>query len=102
MNVFASLRKPKPVDEGKLALLRERGARAKRLLNDETLVEALARMEAVYMAGWLGSAALDVELRERAHISVNLIHDLKKQLLSFATDGEMAAKKLEAELNKKN
>ena len=102
MNPFSKMRKPKEVNELVLAKQRERGDRARALINDELLSEAFVRVERVYMDAWRGSGCLDVELRERAHVAVNLLSDLKRQIVAFVAEGDAAVKKLEAELKKKN
>jgi len=101
MNPFKPLRKEKEPDELALRQRRERGERAKRLMNDELLVEAFEAVEAYYMGAWRGSAALDVEMRERAHISVNLLDDLKRHLTRVAIEGVAAANALQLAEEKK-
>lgn len=92
------LRKPFFRDENELRLRRERGQRAKDLLSDETLTEAFGRIEQVYMDAWRGSSLDDVKLRERTHIAVSLLSDLKNQLSSFIVDGKAAAEQLDKQL----
>lgn len=100
-NWFETLRTPKQIDELALMKLRERGARAEALLRDETLAEAFVEVEKIYMQAWRGSDALDVELRERAHIAVNLLADLKAQIIHYAREGDAARASMEREVERK-
>lgn len=101
MNVFQLLRKEKPVDELALAKLRERGAHAARLLRDETLAEAFTRVRQLHMQVWHGSGPLDVEIREREFIAVNLLDDLKAQIMTFVAEGEAASAQLARDIERK-
>lgn len=88
------LRKPVELDEWKLSAQRARGEAADRLLKDEFLTEAFEAVETVYMDAWRGSAALDIDTRERAWTSVQLLGDLRNQLLHVVRTGEIAGKQL--------
>lgn len=101
MNPFKSLRKEKELDEQALRIKRERGERAKRLMNDELLVEAFEGVESYYMGAWRGSAGHDVDMRERAHIAVNLLDDLKRHLTRVVVEGVAAANMLQLAEEKK-
>lgn len=76
---------------------RERGEHAQSLLRDETLMEAFAAVERVYMEAWRSSSLDQVELRERAHIAVGLLNDLKGQIISYVREGASAADRVEQE-----
>jgi hypothetical protein len=94
----SSLRKPVTVDEHALRLRAERGARAENLLRDDTFSEALAEIEAFYLDAWRRSTLEAVDLRERAHIAVSLIDDLKNAIVSRVRDGEVARETLKKSL----
>lgn len=101
MNPFTMLRKPAQPDELELLKARERGARAEALLRDETLMEAFTEIERVYYEAWRSSGALDIELRERSHISINLLGDIKAQLIRFVREGEVSKKAIAREVERK-
>jgi len=103
VSAFDLLRKPKSVDELQLNQLKERGARAEALGRDETLSEAFVRVEEIYMRAWRNSDPMDIDTRERAWVSVQLLGDVRAQLLQFVAQGEAATKQLikEAERGKK-
>lgn len=94
LNPFNALRKEKKPDEQALRKQRERGEAAQRLMKDELLAEAFAEVERVYLTAWRNSGALDIEMRERAHIAVNLLDDVKNHLFSVVRDGIAAANRL--------
>lgn len=92
------LRKPRQVDEHRAAELIQRGERAEALLRDEIFREALEAVEAKYVTAWRNSSMDEYELRERAHICVCLLTDLKGQLIQYVRDGAIAGKQLEDSL----
>ncbi len=91
----ATLRKPVEPDELKLAEERARGERAKRLLEDELLVEAFDKIERVYVATWRATRPDDIEVRERAYLMLLLLGDLRTALTEVANTGAVAAETLE-------
>lgn len=100
MNPFQLMRKPKTVDEQEMRALAARADRAALLMRDETLAEAFVEVESVYVGAWRTSAALDIELRERAHMAVMLLGDLKAQLMRFVAEGEAAKREIERQLRR--
>lgn len=100
---YNPFRKPVALDELALRKLRERAAHAETLLRDETLAEAFVKVEDVYVRAWRASGALEIDVRERAHLAVLLLGDLKAQLLQFVAEGDAATAALtkEAERGKK-
>lgn len=93
-----SLRMPVKIDEAVEYAARERGAAAEQLLKNEAFTEALADVEKVYLGAWRNSSALDVDLRERAHIAVSLLADIKNVLIARVHDGKIAQKRIQASL----
>jgi hypothetical protein len=57
-----------------------RGAAAARLLGDETLMKALAEIEAECMAAWTGSNPTDVATREDAYRMTRCVGLLRQKL----------------------
>lgn len=92
------LRKPVEVDEFALARAAERAARAEALLRDEELQDAFFAVESVYVNAWRTSDALDVDLRERSWVAVQLLSDLKHALIQHVREGSVANDRL-AKLN---
>jgi hypothetical protein len=96
--MISFLRKPKELNEGKLAEERARGDHAEALLRDDVLMAAFADVEGVYLEAWRKSGFDEVDLRERAHIAVGLLNDLKSRLISFVQDGAVAREKLKRDV----
>lgn len=89
-------RKPAPeIDPRVAAEAQRRGQRAKQLLDDADLKRAFDTVEAVYLNAWRNSLATDVEVRERAHVAVSLLKDLRNYLLATVEQGDAMARKLE-------
>lgn len=82
-------------DRGKLADAERRGAAAERLLEDSDLKRVLEAVESFYLNAWRQSAVGEVELREKAHVAVNVIDGIRNQLRSELAAGEAAAKELD-------
>lgn len=98
--LMRTLRKPTTVDETGLSAQMERGARAEALLGDEMLQQAFRDIETIYLRAWRQSDAHDVEGRERAHVAVCVLDDLRNQLLAFVRDGAVARERLEKALHR--
>lgn len=92
------LRKIKHIDPAEESKKLERASRAEALLRDDTFREALENIESAYMHSWRQSALPDYELRERCHIALCLLDDIKSQLLNFVRDGVVAQERLEKSL----
>jgi predicted hotdog family 3-hydroxylacyl-ACP dehydratase len=82
-------------DEAKLRADRDRGARAKALLEDKLLIEAFTELDAQYMAAWRSSPALDTQAREKLHLAVNVLAKVREHLTTVAASGKLAVKELE-------
>lgn len=82
-------------DEAKLRTDRDRGAKAKALLEDPLLVEAFAELDAQYMTAWRATHALDTQAREKLHLAVNVLAKVKDHLTAVAASGSLAKKELE-------
>jgi hypothetical protein len=98
--MFYGLRRPRQLNEGKLHDQRVRGERAEALLRDEVFIEALKSIEETYMTAWRKSEGLDVDRRERAHVAVCLLDDIRNQILSYVRDGAVAREQLEKSLHR--
>ena len=92
------LRKPVKIDEVAEQQKYQRGQKAKQLLEDETLVEAFAAVEDVYMSAWRSSAGDDAAFRERCFVAISLLADIKGALGSYVKDGAVAFDRLEKNL----
>lgn len=88
------LRKRTEIDPHKAEQQRARGEAADRLLNDELLSDAFQRVEQVYLDAWRRSDALDFEMRELSWKAVQLLADLRNQLMSEVRTGELASRHL--------
>ncbi len=89
------LRKPREIDEGALRDILARADRAERLMEDPDLRAAFDAVEAVFMHVWKTSGFEEVQKRERAHISINLLKDIKTYLRTAVEQGDAAARELQ-------
>jgi hypothetical protein len=81
-------------DESKLRKQQERGDRAKRLLENELLVEAFEKIEADILDKWQNSAADEKEQRDNAYLMHRLLQNLKAQIKQIVITGDGATKEL--------
>lgn len=93
--LVATLRRPMRVDEFKVREAAARGARAEELMRNEAFTEAFEQVRDVYMDAWRNSDSLDVERRERCHVAVCLLDDIKNQILSTVRNGAAARETLD-------
>lgn len=89
------LRPPVEVDEFKAREAMRRADKAKKLLEDEDLTKAFEMVEGVYLGAWRMSDQTEVDKRERCHIAVNLLSDLRNYLMACVANGEAARAALE-------
>jgi len=99
--ILNMLRKPRQIDPEEEHQRIVRGERAEALLRDDAFREALESIEAVYMGAWRNSEAIDVERRERAHIAVCLLDDLRNLLIDYVRQGAVAREIVEKSLHPK-
>lgn len=95
------LRKPRHLDPEAEAEKRRRGDEAEQLLRNDAFRDALRAIEEVYMGAWRNSDVYDVERRERAHVAVCLLDDLKNLLVDYVRQGVVARDRLEKTLHPK-
>lgn len=81
-------------------LERDRGQRARRLLEDDLYQEAFTTVEAKLMSEWAASKPLDREVRETIFHQIGLLKALKAHLESVMRDGDFAAKSIEQKRKK--
>lgn len=86
------------VDEFAMRDRMQRAAEAENLQKNESFTGALAEIEAFYLDAWRRSALDSVELRERAHVAVTLLDDIRNAILSRVRDGEVARESLKKSL----
>lgn len=95
------LRKPRELDPEVEAEKRRRGDEAEQLLRNDAFREALESIEKVYMSAWRSSDVYDIERRERAHVAVCLLDDLRNLLVDYVRQGAVARDRLEKTLHPK-
>lgn len=93
--ILEPFRAPVQIDEGKAREAQRRGRRARELLEDADLKKAFEMVEGVYLAAWRGSDANDVSRRERCHIAVSLLDDIKNFLHACVENGDAARAEIE-------
>ncbi|HAM59608.1 MAG TPA: hypothetical protein DCQ64_31035 [Candidatus Rokubacteria bacterium] len=81
-------------DEVKLRQQADRGARAKRLLDDELVREAFGKIGAAVQAGWENSEAGDHEGRHNAYLMHRLLKNFKAAFERIVITGGDAQKEL--------
>lgn len=96
------LRKPVEIDEGTLRARSARSNAADELQRNEAFNESLAEIESFYLNAWRSSTLEQVELRERAHIAVSLLDDLRNSIIARVRDGELARATLKKSLHPNN
>jgi hypothetical protein len=92
------LRNPVVRDERAMRDRVERGRKADELMNDETFCDAFQAIERVYIDAWRASDMYQVDLRERAHVAVKLLEDIRTQLRSYMVDGKVALEQIEKQI----
>ena len=92
------LRKKRPIDDAAEREKYTKGEKARQLLEDETLMEAFAAVEDVYMNAWKLSAGADTALRERCFTAISILADIKGALNSYVRDGAVSFERLQTNL----
>lgn len=81
---------------------RTRGVRARELLDNELVQEALVTLKAEYLKAWEASPARDAEGRERLWVMVKLVEKFRGHLEQVFEAGKLAdAQLVEIERRKK-
>ena len=78
-----------------------RGNRAQRLLDDEMLAEAFAKLEHEYVAQWRNTEFRDQDARERLWWAARVVAKVREHLLIVAKNGEIAEREIRALAGKK-
>lgn len=84
-------------DEHRLLVDRDRGTKAKALLDNPLLQEALQSLENDCIAIWKNAASMDD--RERAWLAMKVLERVRSHLDKVIMDGEAAATFLAADLH---
>jgi hypothetical protein len=78
-----------------------RGNRAQRLLDDEMLAEAFAKLEHEYVAQWRNTEFRDQDARERLWWAARVVAKVREHLLIVAKNGQIADREMRALTGKK-
>tara|TARA_Y100000296_G_scaffold36285_1_gene42033 strand:+ start:443 stop:730 length:288 start_codon:yes stop_codon:yes gene_type:complete len=90
-------------EEHQLSTELQRGVKAKLLLEDPLLTEAFQTLEDEYLSAWKQSSVEATEQREKIWLMYATISEVKAQLTTVVTTGDMAKAQLEAlQKRKKN
>lgn len=81
-------------DEAKLRQQVDRGERAKRVLENELVIEAFEKLEQTIVDSWKGSRADEEKQRDNAYVMYRLLQNFKQQFKAAITNGEVARKEL--------
>jgi predicted TPR repeat methyltransferase len=71
-----------------------RGNRAQRLLDDDMLAEAFAKLEQEYVTQWRNTEFRDQDARERLWWAARVVAKVREHLLIVAKNGEIAQREL--------
>jgi hypothetical protein len=71
-----------------------RGVRAQRLLDDDMLAEAFAKLGHEYIAQWRNTEFRDQDARERLWWAARVVAKVREHLLIVAKNGEIAQREL--------
>ena len=80
--------------------LRSRGLKAKEILEDEIVQEALTAIRNKYMEEWKKSPARDTEGRERIYVMMKIVDSFETHLNGYIAEGKLAEKILTDEKGK--
>ncbi len=78
-----------------------RGNRAQRLLDDEMLIEAFAKLEHEYVAQWRNTEFRDQDARERLWWAARVVAKVREHLLIVAKNGQIAEREMRMLTGKK-
>ena len=81
-------------DEFALRRTADRAAKAKALIENETLTEAFDALRSAYIGAWENTDLRDMEGREKAWIALTLINRLRKDLQTVLDSGKIAVAQL--------
>lgn len=81
-------------DEYKLLLDQDRALKAQALLENDLFNDALATLEAEYIAAWKVTPLRDTEGRERVWQAVQIVGKIKDHIGAVLNDGKLAAAQL--------
>lgn len=81
-------------DEHKLQRQKSRGEEAKRIIEHELVVQALAQIEATILDAWKNSRADEEQERHNAYLMYRLLQNFKAQFRKLVNDGDAASKEL--------
>ena len=79
------------MDEIKLGLAQERGARAQDLLNSSLLQDTFQYLESEYLQAWRSTKVRETESREKLWQAIQILGIIQEHLKSHVTNGRIAA-----------
>ena len=82
------------MDELKLNVERERGARAEQILNDDLFVEAFDSVEAAFLKRWRNSEPNEADGREDIWRALKMLGEVRRVLEHHVKTGELATAQL--------
>lgn len=83
------------MDTDRLIVERDRGAKAKDILDSPIFQEAMDGLRSLYMQQWRSSDPSDMEGRENVYQMMNAIDLLEDHLVNVLNTGDMATVQLE-------
>lgn len=89
------MRKPVTVDEGALRVRIARGQSAADLKDNENFTSLITEVEDFYLLAWRQSKADDLDVREKCHVAIKIVDDMRNLLLTRVRDGELARESLQ-------
>lgn len=92
------MRKPVTVDEGALRVRMARGESSADLKENDNFKSLMTEVEDFYLTAWRNSKADDFDVREKCHVAIKIVDDMRNLLLTRVRDGELARESLKKAL----
>jgi hypothetical protein len=80
----------------KLAVDAAKGDKARAKLEDQTFKDAMAQLEADYIAAWKMTGFNDATAREKLWLSIKTLENFEQHLITVMNNGRLARREIEA------
>jgi hypothetical protein len=81
-------------DENRLDRAAAKALHARKLLDNELLIEAFAGLEDSYTAAWRATTIDDVTAREKLFLAINIVGKVRDHLTAIVANGKLAQAEL--------
>ncbi len=80
----------------KLAVAAAKGDKARLKLEDQTFKDAMAQLEADYIAAWKATGFNDATAREQIWLQIKTLENFEQHLVTVMNNGRLARSEIEA------